>query len=201
MSGKTLEKRLCELLSFCDPNAEQTVKRIISRYPTLEQICSVDYGALCRICGLDSKSAALLRIAFELESRRRTEGFKFGRKYSEEELTEYLKGLFFGVPNETVYLITLDSDDKVVACEFIGEGTVNSIELLPRKLMEVMVKDGHNRAILAHNHPAGNAKASIEDLNTTIRAAQIFRSANKELLCHYVIAADEFYRIDIPDDI
>ena len=123
------------------------------------------------------------------------------RKYTEEELTEYLKGLFFGVPNETVYLITLDSDDKVVACEFIGEGTVNSIELLPRKLMEVMVKGGHSRAILAHNHPAGHAKASIEDLSTTIRAAQIFRSANKELLCHYVIATDEFYRIDIPEDI
>ena len=201
MSGKTLESRLCDLLSFCDPNAVQTARKIISRYPTIEQLCAVDYGTLCKICGLDSKSATLLRIVFQLESRRRTENFRIGKRYTEKELTDYLKGLFFGMPNETVYLITLDAENKIAACEFIGEGTVNSIELLPRKLMEVMVKGGYDRAILAHNHPAGYAKASIEDLNTTIRAAQIFRTVNKELVCHYVIANDDYSKIEVPDGV
>ena len=93
-------------------------------------------------------------------------------------------------------MLVLDGAGKLLSLEFIGDGTVNSSGVLPRKMLEILLSDKRSkRAILAHNHPGGFAKASVEDLDVTEKVSSLFRSADRELVCHYVIAGDSHYKI------
>ena len=197
MTEKTeLQKNLAALLSATEKNSEEIAERLVARFLSAASIAAADYYELTDVCGLSPKSAVLLRTAFALGARRRTEFFKLGKKHTEDEIVEYLKGLYYDLSNETLYLLTVDADDRIISSEYVGEGTVNAVEIVPRKLLEILVKRKCKRAIIAHNHPGGYATASVEDIDTTARIDALFRTAERELICHYVIAGDEFHKIE-----
>ena len=195
MSG--FEKRLCDLLSFTEKDPHKVAHELAMRYITPERLAVADRTELVGTLGLSERTARLLRLSVTLASMAMTEGFTFGKAHTEEEILEFLKGLYFGVPNETVYMLILDGERRVLSLEFVGDGTVNSSGVLPRKMLELLLADKKSAcAILAHNHPGGFAKASVEDMEVTAKVASVFRSAGKELLCHYVIAGESCYKID-----
>ena len=59
-----------------------------------------------------------------------------------------------------------------------------------------MIKKNCRDAILAHNHPGGIAKPSTEDVDTTVRVDSLFKSADHRLICHYIIAGNEYCKIE-----
>lgn len=193
---KSLEKKLTRLLASVEKEPEKVARLLASRYITADRLAVADYGELVGTVGLADKTARLIRLSAALRSRSLTESFAFRKSHTEEEILDFLKGLYHGVPNETVYMLTIDGADRVIACEFIGDGTVNSSGVLPRKLLEIILADKSCRkAILAHNHPGGLAKASLEDVEITSRVASLLSSADRELVCHYVIAGKEHFKI------
>lgn len=196
MSKSEFEKNLAALLSATEKNPEDIAATLAARFSSVDDILASDYYELTEMCGISKKSALLLRTVFAIGSRRRTEFFKFGKKHTDREIIEYLKGLFYDSPNETLYLLTVDSEGRVASCEYVGEGTVNAVEIVPRKLLEILVKKKCRRAIIAHNHPRGYATASVEDIDTTARINSLFKTADRELICHYVIAGEDFYKIE-----
>ena len=194
------EKRLCALLSFTEKEPMEVASRLAHHYLTPERLAVADYTELVITHGLSEKSARLIRLTVVLNSRARTESFAFGRRHTEDEIIDFLKGLYYGAPNESVYMLILDNDFRVCSCELVGDGTVNSSGVLPRKMLEILLSVKHSaKAIIAHNHPGGFARASVEDIEVTEKITSILRSAGKELLCHYVIAGDSYYKID-PND-
>ena len=132
-----------------------------------------------------------------LRSRAGADSFKLGRKHTDGEIVSLFKSLFFSLPNETVYLLLLDEKGRVRSCEFVCEGTVNASSILPRKLLELMIKKNCRDAILAHNHPYGYARPSAEDVDTTARIASLLKSADRRLLAHYIIADNEYCTVEI----
>ena len=90
----------------------------------------------------------------------------------------------------------LDDKGRVKSFEFVCEGTVNATSILPRKLLEVMIKRNARDAILAHNHPYGVATPSAEDVDTTVRIASLLKSADRRLIAHYIVAGNECCKID-----
>ena len=195
MSG--FEERLLSLLSFTEKEPGRVAHELALRYLTPERLAVADYTELVGTLGLSEKTARLLRLSVVLTSRARTEKFSFGKAHTEGEILDFLKGLYYGVPNETVYMLIFDGEMRVRSLEFIGDGTVNSSGVLPRKMLELLLADKKNkRAIIAHNHPGGFAKASVEDMDVTAKVASLFHTAGIELICHYVIAGNSHYKID-----
>ena len=196
MIQNEFQRNLAALLASTEKDPDSAAARLAERFADIDDIATADYYELADLCGIGRKSALLLRTVFALGSRRRTEFFKFGKRHTEEEIVDYLKGLYYDAPNETLYLLTVDSEDRVVSCEYVGEGTVNAVEIVPRKLLEILIKKKCKRAIVAHNHPGGYATASVEDIDTTARINSLFKTADCELICHYVIAGEDFHKIE-----
>lgn len=195
MDAKTAE-RIAKILSFAVKEPQIAANEIAERYPDIYSLAVADTDELAMLEHVGPKGAHLLRLVVSLRSRTGADSFKLGRKHTEEEITALLKSLFFSLPNETVYLLLLDDKGRVKSFEFICEGTVNATSILPRKLLEVMIKKNARDAILAHNHPYGVATPSAEDVDTTVRIASLLKSADRRLIAHYIVAGNECCKID-----
>lgn len=109
-----------------------------------------------------------------------------------DECGNYLVPHFYGRQNETVFLLCLDAKCKVLCCEKVGEGGINSAGVPVRKIVETALKANATSAILAHNHPSGVAVPSGEDVVTTRRVAAALDAVEVFLTDHIVVADNDW---------
>ena len=112
-----------------------------------------------------------------------------------DECGKYLLPYFYGRENETVFLLSLDAKCKVLSCQKVGEGSVNSASIPVRKVVETALAANATTVILAHNHPSGVAIPSADDIQTTQRIARALESVEIILADHIVVSKDDFVSI------
>lgn len=105
---------------------------------------------------------------------------------------KYLVPFFYQRQNETVFLLCLDAKCKVLSCEKVGEGGVNSAGVPIRKIVEMALKANATTVILAHNHPSGLAIPSAEDIQTTRRVAMALDAVEIGLVDHIIVADNDW---------
>jgi len=109
-----------------------------------------------------------------------------------EDCGRYLVPFFYGRNQETVFLLCLDAKRKVLCCEKVGQGGVNSAGVPIRQIVETALKANASTAILAHNHPSGLALPSREDVQTTRRVAAALDAVEVELTDHIIVADNDW---------
>jgi len=109
-----------------------------------------------------------------------------------DDCGRYLTPFFYGRQQEMVFLLCLDAKRKVLGCEKVGQGGVNSAGVPVRQIVETALKLNASTAILAHNHPSGLALPSREDVQTTRRVAAALDAVEVELTDHIVVADNDW---------
>ena len=191
---------LTDLLAPVVRNPGAVAESLLARFRTLRRLAEADHELAFEACG-DMSVAVYVKLAIALASRRVTDGFRFGRRYTEEEIERYLNALFLGTAVETVYLLSFDKDMKLIFSDFVGEGTVNALGILPRKLLDIAAKRKASSVIIAHNHPGGVAKPSEDDLVATARIYSLFDASGIRALAHYIVSDGSCYKIDGTEEI
>ena len=191
------ETSLKRILEFAVGTENTAADDLMKRYRNHQSLAVAEYDELEKMPSVGADAAMLIRLAYCLASRAETDKFKFGAVHTEDEILDYLRATFYGVPNETVYALLLDDRGRVTFSHLVSEGPVNASAVLPRRVLELAVKGGARSVILAHNHPLGYATPSVEDVETTHVLKRMLESTGRELLAHYVIASDGmYYKID-----
>ncbi len=175
------------LLPAFKKNAEKYAVALASKYGTLEHIAIADEEDIAELLS-DPRAASFIRVAISLTVRRVTDSFKLGKKHTESEIKNYLKALYLNVSVETVYLLCFDSQDRVISCDYMGDGTVNYSSVFPRKLIECAMKRNAASVTVAHNHPSGNSVPSPDDKATSSTLFDLFNSSRIKLKHNYVVA-------------
>lgn len=88
---------------------------------------------------------------------------------------------------EIVKLIMLNTKNKVIKISNISTGSTNYAIVELKDILCEPIKSGASKIILVHNHPSGNPKPSIEDINLTKRLYETSKMLGIELLDHIVI--------------
>lgn len=141
--------------------------------------------------GYSEKEIELIRLTAALNARRITEKIKNGKKYLQNEIKEYLIGLFYGSSIEKIFVLGFSDSGKLLCSECVSEGTVNTSSVIPRKITEILKECGATRAILAHNHPQGITTPSDADLMFTSDIDYALKTLEIELTHHYIVAGFE----------
>lgn len=184
---------LCEVVK--PERAALLCDRLYHAFGTTERIMRVSAEDLLAIEGVDTSIVAYFQLVCALASRRRCEGFHLGDTFSESALVRYLSGVFLGVAVETVYLFSLDTSESVVGVDVLSRGSVNTSHVTIRLALETALRRGAREVIVAHNHPGGVSRPSMDDLRTTNALAAAFRSVGIRMRSHYIVAGDSFERI------
>ena len=188
------DEELLTLLLHAGTGAEEPrtlAARLIGQFGSLGATLSASPEELASVEGMDASRALLLRLVTELHRR-----YYLSRPFSGARLTgttdfgNFLLPFFYGAREELVYLLALDAAGRLLTCTCLSEGSVNSANVPMRKLMRAALSANASGVVLAHNHPAGIALASHEDVELTRRLQQALDVVDILLLDHLVIADD-----------
>mgnify|MGYP003536741170 CR=1 FL=1 len=105
---------------------------------------------------------------------------------------KYAKSLFYSRLYEVLFMISLDSQNRVISTDIVCEGVTNSVNISLRNILSIALRTNAVSIILAHNHPGGKAFPSEADRQTTDIIKNAPLSINVRLIDHIIVAGDEY---------
>jgi DNA repair protein RadC len=89
--------------------------------------------------------------------------------------------------------ISLNGAHEVIAIRVVTLGLVNRTIAHPREVFADMIADRANAAIVAHNHPSGTLKPSLEDDEVTARLSEAGLILGINLIDHMIFTESSYY--------
>ena len=93
---------------------------------------------------------------------------------------------------EILMLVGLDSHNRVAGSWEISRGWEGGINVHPRQVFSIMVRESIGRGVLVHNHPSGSLVPSHEDLHFTRTIIQGAQLLGIQILDHVIVGAGRF---------
>lgn len=190
------EIQILELLLFYSIPRRDTnpvAHALLDRFGSLARVLDAPVEQLTKVEGITGNSAALLKLSKDIA--RCYDISKAGEEtilLTIDQCGDYLKAFFRNRRNETIFLLSLDAKLKVLACQEVGEGSINYASVPVRRVVEMALETGATSVVLAHNHPSGIALPSAEDVQTTRRLAAALSAVEIKLVDHIVVADGDY---------
>jgi len=182
------------LLFFAIPrqNTNETAHNLIDHFGSLSAVFNASYDELLSVLGIGEHSATLIKLMPALSRQIQKDYYASNRDFSDKNnLEKYIISLFSGLETERVYLLLFDNAYRLLDAINIHEGSVNSVKITPRLLVEKALFKHAPIVILAHNHPNGIAVPSGDDIAMTKQLKFLFDTMDINFAEHYVIAGDK----------
>lgn len=184
------------LLFFAIPQGDTnvTAHNLLSHFGSIRAVLDAPYDELVKIKGIGEHGATLIKLIPAIARTYMSESSENSAQYlcTTEARGNYLLPRYFGVLNETVYLLCLDNKGKPLGCSLIFEGSINSSQISLRKIVQTALAFNATCAVISHNHPNGIALPSQADLLTTLKISEALQFINVELIDHILIADGDF---------
>lgn len=90
---------------------------------------------------------------------------KIGRIHSPSDIFNKIKNINIDFNKEHFIVITLNTKNELINTHIVSVGILNSAITHPRETFRPALFDNANSIIIAHNHPSGDVKPSVEDKN------------------------------------
>ena len=91
------------------------------------------------------------------------------------------------LPEEYMYMLCMNTKLELTGVFEISHGTVNSSVVGTREVYQKALLANAVSIVLVHNHPSGDPKPSMEDINITKRLMEAGNIVGVQLLDHIII--------------
>ena len=112
---------------------------------------------------------------------------------SSKEFFEYLQYSMRDLKKEVFKVIYLNNRNQIVDTADLFEGTLESIPIHPREIMEGAIKHDTTRLIFVHNHPTGDPTPSKRDKQLTRDFVFMGMILQIKVLDHIIIGEDKYF--------
>ncbi len=136
-----------------------------------------------------------------MKSRQRIE-YKLVREESPEYMTRIMSNPASIVAlvrdlqdadREKIYVLLLTSKHKLIALDFISNGTIDRAVIFPRQVVQGAILTGAAAVVLVHNHPSGDPAPSPEDQTITKAIQAACRLFDIHVLDHVIVGEGDKY--------
>jgi DNA repair protein RadC len=114
---------------------------------------------------------------------------------SPKQVFECMRKDFFMKKRESLYLLSLNSNNILLHKDLLSVGTINATLISPREIFRQALLRNATSVILSHNHPSNNPSPSREDLVLTEEVALVGQKLGIKLLDHVIVCDHEFCSI------
>ena len=165
---------------------------LLDRFGSLHAVFEASVEELETVKGIGEYSAILLRLVPEICRR-----YMFSHRVKNpvlgtlEELYAYVIPLFAFHGEEHLFMLCLDSSNKVLDCSEIASGAADEVSVDSRKILEIAVAKHASRIVLTHNHPSGILIPSSADIQISNVLEKAFAVFGIELLDHIIVGDGE----------
>lgn len=110
---------------------------------------------------------------------------------SSNAVRDWLRLQLASLEREEFTVLFLDNQHRLVAHETLFTGTINHTQVHPREVVKSGLRYNAAAAVLAHNHPSGEAEPSQADRQVTMRIQRALELVDIRLLDHLVVGGME----------
>lgn len=175
--------------------------RLIDRFGSLSAVLDAPADELCQVDGVSFHTATLIKLIPALCRRYRMSQAipKNAALDSVGKLGRFAVSLYTGITRETVFLILLDNRFHLLDTVMLYEGSVNSVQVSSRRIIEAAMSRRAAMVALAHNHPGGLPIPSSEDLATNEVISSALALMDIRYVEHFVIAGEQYGTVMLRD--
>ncbi len=112
---------------------------------------------------------------------------------SPEMVRDFLRLQIGALAHEVFAVLYLDAQHRLIAYKELFRGTLTQTSVYPREVIKEALVLNAAAAILAHNHPSGDAKPSAADDKLTENLATALRVVEVTVLDHQIITGDVIF--------
>ena len=94
---------------------------------------------------------------------------------------------------EQCFIVFVNNQSHITGHFLLGVGGFESVTMDRRLACLAMLGSGEGKGVLVHNHPGGDPKPSVTDINQTQQIRNAFSAINCELLDHIVIGDGRYF--------
>ncbi len=185
------DHRVLELLLFYSipqGDVNPLAHELLDHFGSLSAVFQAPYEELVKVKGVGMNTAALIQLIPAIGGRYLADRVSMdGQLVTPAEYMEALAPYFFGARVELCYLLCMDGKQKVIACRKLGEGIVDEVPVISRKVVEAALSCNASRVVLAHNHVSGVASPSAADIQVTQRLRKLLAEVNVHLVDHVIL--------------
>ena len=114
---------------------------LLNTFGSLKGVFEADYTELLKVKGVKENTATLIKLIPEIAREYMFEEISEERVFdTAEKIGKYFVRKYIGEVNEVVYLMLLDNGFKLLDVCRIHEGSVNSANISPRKIMNQIIQ-------------------------------------------------------------
>lgn len=183
------------LLFYAIPRRDTNVisHALLDTFGSLSGVFKASVRELCRVDGVGENTALLITMIPQMMRKCMvTDGEKTSVIKCSKDAGEYLVPRFAYEQNEVALLVCLDSMKRVIDCQELGRGVVNSVNINVRKIVEIALSNKASSVILAHNHPDSIALPSMADRMMTEQIFKSLRLVDISLDDHLVVSGSDY---------
>ena len=162
---------------------------LLEKFHDLSGVLNAGLDELCQVPGIGKNSALLILLLRSLCTRyledraARQDVIK-----SSSELKNYARMRLASACDEVLLLICLDVKNHILDSRIIGTGTIDTVVVNPRLIVEEALRSKAAALILVHNHPSGETEPSSADVNFTRKIHRMLRQLDIRLLDHLIVS-------------
>ena len=184
------------LLTYAVPvkDVKPAAKNLIKKFKNISGILDASYEELCKVKGIGESSAVLIKYIRSLLAVYSEEQMYLSDVLSSpEKVYEFSKLKIGSNKNESLMVIFLNTKNMVIDYRVISEGSIDSVAVYPRKIIELALKYNASGIILVHNHPSGDPSPSVSDNELTEELKKISETMDLRLLDHIIVSKKSYY--------
>ena len=117
------------------------------------------------------------------------------RVKSPADVAVYLRTRIGARDHEVFTVLFLNAQNRVLACDEMGKGTINQCPIYPREVARRALQLNATRIIVSHNHPSGSLKPSDSDYKATDSLTKALDLLDIEMLDHIIVSSTGAYSI------
>ena len=187
---------ILELLLFYSiprKDTNEIAHNLLNHFGSLKKVFDANFEDLIKVNGISKNSATLIKMVPKIVQQYMTETSAEDNIFdSADKIGRFFVNKYLGEKNEIVYAMLLNNKFELLSVVLVHEGSVNSVSVSSRKILDAVVMHNASMVVLAHNHPDGFAYPSQEDINTTANLSALFKPLNVEIIEHFVVSGTTY---------
>lgn len=184
------------LLFFGIPQKDTNVlaHELIEKFGSFSGVLEAKRSDLLCVKGMTDSAACLISMLLPVYKRYNQDIRK--KKVTLNDKTDYVKllrPLYLDTNNERIYILCLDSNNKLVACRKISEGDFTSSLFDIRKIASAILELNAKKLVLSHNHPNGSLNPSADDCRVTDKIRELCEILKVSFVDHIIITDTSYF--------
>lgn len=174
------------------PRSLQAAAEALEVFSGLANLALEEPMAIAERAGLSLPRAVRLHAALALGRRALSQAaVEVAKLEDAADAARIFRPRLAHLAREELHAAFLDRRNRVVAIRTLTTGSAAYTIVDPAHVFRVALAVRAEAVVLAHNHPSGDARPSVADVEITQRIAEAGRMLGVALLDHVIVGADE----------